>query len=207
MLFAAVSLSAAAVNENVVVVHYYNVNNWETPYIYYYNDGNTPVSWPGTAMTLNKDGWYEVSFATTGTYNWIVNYGGTQTTDMKGFSGDQWAVIGEDASAKVVTTTVNVKMADGVEWEPFLYVWQTNVQTGDKDYKPLGNWPGKQRTDFDKDGWYTVNFCCKGESGLYNWIVNGNNGKQTADNTDVTGSIWVVMGDETTPASITPEKP
>ena len=182
----------------------------DVPNLYVWEEGGGDPNcgaWPGTAMTLNKDGWYEVSFATTGTYNWIVNYGGTQTTDMTGFSGDQWAIIGEDASAKVVTTTVNVKLADGVDWEPYLYVWQTNVQTGDKDYNPLGNWPGKQMTDFDKDGWYTANFYCKGEAGLYNWIVNGNNGKQTADNTDVTGSIWVVMADETTPGSVTAEKP
>lgn len=58
MLFAAVSLSATAVNENVVVVHYYNENNWETPYLYYYNDGNIPVSWPGTAMTSEGYCWF-----------------------------------------------------------------------------------------------------------------------------------------------------
>lgn len=44
MMLSVFVLPATAVNENEVVVHYYNENNWENPYIYYYNDGNTPVS-------------------------------------------------------------------------------------------------------------------------------------------------------------------
>ena len=44
-------IPVAAEKENEVTVHYYNENNWENPYIYYYNDESTPVSWPGVAMT------------------------------------------------------------------------------------------------------------------------------------------------------------
>lgn len=181
----------------------------DIPNLYVWEDsaGASCGSWPGTAMTdADGDGWYELSFATSGTYNWIINYGDTQTADMTGFSGDQWVVMEDAVTPKVVTTTVNVKMPADVDWAPYLYVWQTSVQTGDADYNPLGSWPGTEMTDFDKDGWYTVNFYCKGE-GSYNWIVNNNAGTQTADNTDVTGSIWVVMDDATTPGSVTPEKP
>lgn len=183
----------------------------DVPNLYVWEEGSdTPNcgAWPGTAMTdADGDGWFEVSFATSGNYNFIVNHNGSQTTDMTGFSGDQWIVMEDDTTAKVATTTVNVKMPAGVEWTPYLYVWQTAVQTGDSDNNPLGNWPGKGMTDFDKDGWFTANFYCQGEQGIYNWIVNNNNGTQTGDNTDYTGSIWVVMDDETTPGSITPEKP
>ena len=161
----------------------------------------------GQAMTdADGDGWFEVSFATTGTYNWIVNYGSTQTSDMTGYSGNQWIIMEDATTPNVVTTTVNVKMAEGVEWDPYLYVWQTALQTGAEDYNPLGNWPGTQMTDFDKDGWYTVNFYCQGE-GEYNWIVNSGAGEQTADMTGFTGSLWVVMEDAITPGTVTTEAP
>ncbi len=181
----------------------------DVPNLYVWEEGGSEPNcgaWPGTAMTSTGDGWYEASFATSGTYNWIVNYGSTQTPDMTGYSGNQWVIMSEDGTPTVATTVVNVKMPADVEWTPYLYVWQTSVQTGDRDFNPLGNWAGAQMTDFDKDGWYTANFYCQG-SGSYNWIVNNNAGVQTADNTDVTGSIWVVMEDATTPGSVTPDKP
>ena len=181
----------------------------DVPNLYVWEEGGSEPNcgaWPGTAMTSTGDGWYEASFATSGTYNWIVNYGSTQTPDMTGYSGNQWVIMSEDGTPTVATTVVNVKMPSDVEWTPYLYVWQTSVQTGDRDFNPLGNWAGAQMTDFDKDGWYTANFYCQG-SGSYNWIVNNNAGVQTADNTDVTGSIWVVMEDATTPGSVTPDKP
>ncbi|MEE1153636.1 MAG: type I pullulanase [Acutalibacteraceae bacterium] len=178
-------------------------------YVWEEADGQTTevAAWPGTPMTdADGDGWYEVSFATSGTYNWIINDGTSQTKDMKGFSGDQWVVMEDIVTPKVVTTTVNVKLADGVDLEPNLYVWQTTVQTGAQDFNPLGNWSGKQMTDFDKDGWYTINFYCKGE-GQYNWIVNYADGAQTADYTDYSGNLWIVMADKTTAGSVTPENP
>lgn len=182
----------------------------DIPNLYVWEEGGSEPNcgaWPGTAMTdTDGDGWYEATFATSGTYNWIVNYGSSQTPDMTGFNGNQWVVMEDDATPKVVTTTVNVKMPAGVEWTPYLYVWQTAVQTGDSDYNPLGSWPGSEMTDFDKDGWFTTNFYCQGE-GSYNWIINNNNGTQTGDNEAYTGSIWVVMEDETTPGSITTENP
>lgn len=182
----------------------------DTPNLYVWEEGaEAPNSgaWPGMTMTdTDDDGWFEASFATTGIYNWIVNYGGSQTDDMTGYSGDQWIIMEDATTPKVVTTTVNVKMAEGVEWDPYLYVWQTALQTGNKDYNPLGSWPGTKMTDFDKDGWYTVNFYCQGE-GQYNWIVNSGAGEQTADMKDYTGSLWVVMEDAITPGTVTTEMP
>ena len=180
----------------------------DTPNLYVWEEGAEAVAaWPGITMTdADGDGWFEATFATSGTYNWIVNHNGKQTADMVGYSGNQWVVMEDDVTPKVVTTTVNVKMAEGVEWDPYLYVWQTSVQTGDKDYNPLGNWPGQKMTDFDKDGWYTANFYCQGE-GEYNWIVNSGAGEQTADMPGYTGSIWVVMEDAITPGTVTPTMP
>ncbi len=180
----------------------------KAPNLYVWEDeGGEIAGWPGTPMTdEDGDGWYELTFATSGTYNWIVNDGTSQTADMKGYSGDQWVVMENITTPKVVTTTVNVKLAEGVDLDPNLYVWQTTVQTGEKDYNPLGNWSGKQMTDFDKDGWYTINFYCKGE-GQYNWIVNYADGAQTADYTDYSGNLWIVMADKITAGTVTAEKP
>ena len=63
MMLSVFVLPATAVSENEIVVHYYNENNWESPYIYYYNDGNTPVSWPGTAMNNDGDNWYSYTIS------------------------------------------------------------------------------------------------------------------------------------------------
>ena len=41
-----------------VTIHYYNENNWQSPYLYYYADNNNPVAWPGVAMTSDGDNWY-----------------------------------------------------------------------------------------------------------------------------------------------------
>ena len=35
MMLSVFVLPATAVSENEIVVHYYNENNWESPYIYY----------------------------------------------------------------------------------------------------------------------------------------------------------------------------
>ena len=61
-------------------------------------------------------------------------------------------------------------------------------------------------TDFDKDGWYTVNFYCEGE-GEFNWIVNDSKGNQTADNESYKGSLWIVMESATTVGSVSNEAP
>ena len=181
-----------------------------TPNLYVWEDGGTNNcgSWPGTAMTdTDEDGWYECTFATSGTYNWIVNDGTNQTADNMGYSGDQWIAVNDDWTTEVLTTVVNVKIPEGADWTPYLYTWQTALQTGDKDVNPTGSWPGTQMTDFDKDGWFTVNLFCEGETGEYNWIVNDGSGNQTADQTGYTGSLWIVMESATTVGSVSSEAP
>ncbi len=46
-----------------VIVHYYNVNGWEDPYLYYYTEQVTPVVWPGVAMTDDGDDWYSYTIS------------------------------------------------------------------------------------------------------------------------------------------------
>lgn len=67
-----------------------------TPNLYVWEDGNTTVTgaWPGTKMTQDSDGWWTLSFACGGKYNWIVNDGGSnQTIDNMDVSSDIWVVM------------------------------------------------------------------------------------------------------------------
>lgn len=65
------------------------------PNLYVWEEGNTAVtgSWPGTKMELGEDGWYKLSFACGGSYNWIVNTGSNQTIDNMDYSSDIWVVM------------------------------------------------------------------------------------------------------------------
>ena len=180
-----------------------------TPNLYVWEDDGTNNSgdWPGATMTdADGDGWFEYTFATSGTYNWIINDGTNQTDDSGICSGDQWIILNSDWTTNVVTTTINIRLPEGATWSPYIYMWQSALQTGDEVYNPTGDWPGTQLADFDKDGWYSFNFCAKGE-GAYNWIVNDGNGSQTDDYTDYTGSLWITMKSAKKVASIETEKP
>lgn len=75
-----------------------------TPCLYIWDDVNGTITkaWPGTKPTdADGDGWYELEFENGGVYNWILNGDGTQTADMKDYSGDIWVVA--DGSASNVT--------------------------------------------------------------------------------------------------------
>ncbi len=55
------------------------------------------MTWPGKELTeTNDDGWYVYTFENGGAYNWILNNGSDQTSDMEGYSGDMWIVVNSD---------------------------------------------------------------------------------------------------------------
>lgn len=84
-----------------MTIRYYNENNWENPYIYYYTDTDSPISWPGMAMDSDGDGWYsyeicgfdevKVIFSDNGS-NQIPgqNQTGYTVTGGKWFAGGTW---------------------------------------------------------------------------------------------------------------------
>lgn len=95
MMLSIFVLPATAVSENEIVVHYYNENNWESPYIYYYNDGNTPVSWPGTAMNNDGDNWYSYTISGYSSAKVIFSNNGAdqypaQNQEGLTVSGEKW---------------------------------------------------------------------------------------------------------------------
>ncbi len=81
--------------------------------------------------------------------------------------------------------TVHVKLADGADFVPHLYFWETKSTT---------SWPGVTMTDEDQDGWYEYTIVTGDK---YNWILNDGNGAQTED-LSATGDIWVIATSATT---------
>lgn len=96
---------------------------------------------------------------------------------------------------QAITSTIHVKVPDGITAVPNLYVWEASGEC-------LGGWPGKAMTS-DGDGWYSISFP---NGGTYNWIVNGLGG-QTGDQKDYSGDLWVIMQDGTTVGSISTTAP
>ena len=71
-----------------------------TPNLYgWYTDASTGKTdqmlgaWPGKPMELGEDGWYTLTFACGGIYNFIINTGSAQTIDLTGYDSDVWVVM------------------------------------------------------------------------------------------------------------------
>ena len=81
--------------------------------------------------------------------------------------------------------TVHVKLADGANFTPHLYLWEIKGTMG---------WPGVEMTDADQDGWYEYTF---ETAKTYNWIIDDGEGgvgiHQTEDHTKQEGDIWVLI--------------
>ena len=104
------------------------------------------------------------------------------------YTGDTIEVIYKYQSTdEVVESTIHVQLADGTKFTPYLHVWNIYDETnGSKKHGT--NWPGVLLEDGDGDGWYEYTFL---NGNGYNWILNDNNGSQTADMSSA-GDIWVV---------------
>ncbi len=102
------------------------------------------------------------------------------------YTGDLIEVIYEyEETDEIVESTIHVTLAEGTSFTPYLHVWNY-YSNGNKSAGTA--WPGIKLEDDDGDGWYEFTF----ENGNgYNWILNDNNGSQTADMSS-SGDIWVV---------------
>ena len=78
MLSIFVMPATAIETTNEVIVHYYNENNWENPYIYYYYDGQTNTEWPGVSMTSDGNGWYSYTISNYSTAKVIFSNNGDE---------------------------------------------------------------------------------------------------------------------------------
>ena len=81
------------------------------------------------------------------------------------------------------TYTIHVKLADGADFDPYIYVW---------NIKDEPTWPGVKMVDEDQDGWFEYTLETKD---TYNWILNnGNSGNdnQTKNFENEEGDVWVL---------------
>ena len=152
MMLSVFVLPATAVSENEIVVHYYNENNWESPYIYYYNDGNTPVSWPGTAMNNDGDNWYNYTISGYSSAKVIFSNNGAdqypaQNQEGLTVSGEKWYKSGSFYDQNPGLSKVSVHYYNSNQWgSPYIYYY-TDSET------PV-TWPGTAMTS-DGNGWYS----------------------------------------------------
>lgn len=192
MMLSVFVLPATAVNENEVVVHYYNENNWENPYIYYYNDGNTPVSWPGVAMHSDGDNWYSYTINNMGTAKVIFSNNGAdqypaQNQEGLTVSGEKWYKSGSFYSQNPDLSKITVHYYNTSAWSnPYIYYYTDNAN-------PI-TWPGVAMTS-DGNGWYSYD--------IYGYdsarVIFSNNGSnqnpgQNEPGYSVSGEKWYVNG-------------
>ena len=110
------SIAYAAENDTVTI-HY--KSDWDGANIFYWNQGqkyNNPVTWPGKAMSQEDNDWYVYSFENTSRVDFMLNYGGKQTTHYSKTSGEYWLLDGEwyDYEPEEVTPTRGVTPTEGI---------------------------------------------------------------------------------------------
>lgn len=132
MLIPILAVPVSAEEIESIVVHYFNENNWEEPYIYYYNGSNEGKSWPGEQMSFEGDGWYEFEIYGYSNANVIFSNNGADqnpSQNQPGFevSGEMWYYKGSFTTSKpeIVTTTVHYYNENN--WaEPYIYYYTDN---------------------------------------------------------------------------------
>ncbi|GJM61872.1 starch-binding protein [Persicobacter diffluens] len=76
-----------------LTVHYKNNNNWQRPYLYYWNTTGTNLttSWPGVPMNDEGNGWWSYTLEAVECANVIFNdNGGAQTEDLVNVCEESW---------------------------------------------------------------------------------------------------------------------
>ncbi len=161
-------------------VHFFKPADWGTGInIYWYNQdppGSLPnLSWPGTPMTSEGDGWYSYSFTNVNSATVIFNDGSKQSADLPRdktgwYSNGVWY----DTKPQTSTHVFTVHFFKPSDWGTGINVYWYNALP-DGSY-PSVNWPGVSMTS-EGDGWYSYTF-----NNVASAVVIFNDGtKQSAD--------------------------
>ena len=169
--------------------------NWDTPYLYYwYDDGTSGPSWPGTPMKKLGAGKYEINIPADVT-NVIINNGAAalKTADLKITPGLESTITvtvrnNNQVSAKIETIMEEVAMHVKVpaDWgDVYLHHWHDNGEST--------VFPGDQLTEKDADGYYTIML----HGDVANLLINNGAGKQTGDLRVYAGKeAWIDVSDD-----------
>ncbi|MGN0537411.1 MAG: starch-binding protein, partial [Acutalibacteraceae bacterium] len=154
MLLSMFAVPSAAVEgeTDTVVVHYYNENGWENPYIYYYSDDSLPITWPGEAMTSEGNGWYSFTITSSSQARVIFSNNGANQYPAQSeqgllISGEQWFRSGTLFDQNPDLTRITVHYYNSNQWSnPYIYYY-TDTEL------PI-TWPGVAMIS-DGNGWYS----------------------------------------------------
>lgn len=185
--------SAAEKIEDQITVYYYNENNWESPYIYYYCDNLTPVTWPGKQMNDFGDGWYSYTINNLKTAKVIFSDNGAnqnpaQNQEGYSVSGEKWYLNGSWYDSEPNGITVHFNNYN--DWDNVNIYYYNGNKTGT-------SWTGNPMIP-DGDGWYTYKIY-----GFDEAKVLFNNGKgiqipgQNQEGFAVSGEMWYRNGEWT----------
>lgn len=185
--------SAAEKIENQITVYYYNENNWKSPYIYYYCDNLTPVTWPGKQMNDFGDGWYSYTINNLKTAKVIFSDNGAnqnpaQNQEGYSVSGEKWYLNGSWYDSEPNGITVHFNNYN--DWDNVNIYYYSGNKTGT-------SWTGNPMIP-DGDGWYTYKIY-----GFDEAKVLFNNGKgiqipgQNQEGFAVSGEMWYRNGEWT----------
>ena len=152
-----------------ITVHYYNLNLWSSPYIYYYTNTEQPVEWPGVAMTSDGNGWYSYDIYGFEEVKVIFSNNGTNQVPAQNQPGytvtdEKWFLNGTQYNSEPDGITVHYQ--DYNNWGNVnIYYYSGNLEGT--------SWTGVPMYP-DGDGWYTYKIYGYNEA-----RVLFNNGKGT----------------------------
>lgn len=166
--------------------------NWDTPYLYYWYDDATVLSWPGIPMKADGNGRYEVDIPADVT-NVIINNGSgaLQTEDLKITPGLESTIYvsvngNNEVSSRIETVVeeVTVHVKAPTDWNNvYLHHWHDN---GDST-----TYPGDKMTLQD-DGYYSVTI----HGDVTHLLVNDGSVNKTGDLTVYAGKeVWIDLSD------------
>lgn len=187
-------VSALESNTGNIIVHYYNENNWDIPYIYYYYGSNEGTSWPGEAMISEGNNWYVYEISGYSKANVIFSDSGSSQIPSQNQEGYQlthegWYVDGIWYDQK----------PDGITVHYYNYDSWNNVYIYYYDDDNIGTcWPGVPMYE-DGDGWFTYTIYGCDEAQI---LFNDSQGTQIPSAMEegfiVSDEIWYRNGEWTT---------
>lgn len=131
-------------------VHYFNENNWKTPYLYYYDGGKNGGTWPGSKMKADHYGWYSYDIIGYDQAKVIFSNNGASQNPAQGqekflVDKDKWYLNGTWHEEEPEHITVHYYNYDN--WNKVNLYYYDGDKTG-------SDWTGLPMTS-DGDGWYT----------------------------------------------------
>lgn len=147
-------VSALESNTGNIIVHYYNENNWDIPYIYYYYGSNEGTSWPGEAMISEGNNWYVYEISGYSKANVIFSNNGSEQYPAQNeagleIEGEKWYMYSRFFNQNPDDSKITVHYYNKNNWNvPYIYYYSNSEI-------PV-NWPGLAMT-YDGNGWYSYN--------------------------------------------------